>query len=44
MIALILALERQPQTLCAFTARLRVRNAAELMVYLRLLIALGARA
>jgi hypothetical protein len=41
MLKLILAFERDPHTLCAFTARWRVATAAELMVYLRILLLMG---
>ena len=44
MLTLILALERDPHTLCAFRARWRVTTAAGLLTYLRFLIALGGQA
>ncbi len=44
MLKLILALEREPGTLCAFTAHWRVTTAAGLMIYLQALIALGGLA
>lgn len=44
MLKLILAIERDPHTLCAFTAHWRVTTAAELMIYLQALIALGGMA
>lgn len=37
---LVVAIERHPRILCAFTARLRVATAAELMSYLQLLAAM----
>jgi hypothetical protein len=40
MLPLILALDRDPHTLCAFRLRCRVTNAAELLDYLRALVAL----
>ena len=44
MLKLILALERDPHTLCAFNTHWRISTAAELMVYLQFLIALGGLA
>jgi hypothetical protein len=44
MLPLILTLERDPHTLCAFTPRWRVVTAADLMIYLRFLVALGGLA
>jgi len=41
MLPLILALERDPRALCAFTCRLRVHNAEEFMTYLHFLLALA---
>ena len=41
MLKLILALERDPHTLCAFTTHWRIATAGELMIYLQFLIALG---
>jgi hypothetical protein len=44
MLTLILALARDPHTLCAFRPRWRVTTAAGLLTYLRFLIALGGLA
>lgn len=40
MLPLILALERDPRRLCAFTCRLRVHNADEFLIYLGMLLVL----